>query len=260
MRITQEHLDKYNAELKDKAQGTIDTYYGYAKKLIGIELDQDQVTKLAKERSKNNYPSFLRHFCEKLELNFIVPKKERASKPTRIIHYFTKNEMDEILRNITDRKLNIIIRLMYENGLRVSEVLNIKWNNVEIQNDKIRGIGKGNKEFEINISYDMKVELKLHMEKFKEEDYLFRYENIKLQRKKVWDVLKKEIKAILPYKNEDAIYPHAFRHTCGTLLREAGWDLREIQTYLRHANLATVEKYTAVDKEKLRIKASEVFG
>jgi integrase len=261
MIINEAELEEWNRfmERKQWGLGTKETYGYYAKEMLGRELNQENVNKFLEKR-RNNYPSFIRAFLECFnikDIKIIYPKGRKKKKG--VVDHFTQQEMETILFSIVDRRLNLMIRLMFENGLRISEVLGLQKKNFDMVNRVMKGRGKGNEEFKLPIYNKTFIELEIYLRNFEREKYIFKWDNIKNQRKKAWEVIKKEISVILPYKDISEIYPHAFRHTCGTFLRERGFDLREIQTVLRHKNLETVSYYTAIDDIKLNNKLKEVF-
>jgi len=259
MLFTNQHYLEYKnwLQLSKYSDNVRKNYSYYARKLLNKELTQEEINKLCQD-SHTVYRSFLKTILKCFNINVEVPTI-RGRKEEKEIIYFTKKEVDTILDNVKDSRFNLILRLMFENGLRVTEVMDLQKNSFDMINKRVKGMGKGNKEFNIQIqglTYDI---IKGYLEPFDNEDYIFRFEGIKHQRQKVLYEIKKIIKGILPYKKLKEIFCHAFRHSTGTYLRERGFDLREIQTYLRHKQLETVAAYTSVDKRLLEKKIGEVF-
>jgi integrase/recombinase XerD len=150
-----------------------------------------------------------------------------------------------------------MFELLYSSGLRVSEVINLKLNDIDYENDILRFIGKGNKERIVPIgktslrfllSYIKTARLKLHPKnkKIKSVEYVFLNKNgSKLTRQGFWKILKNYEKKIMPKKN---IYPHLFRHSFATHLLQNGADLRLVQELLGHSSISTTQIYTNIDK------------
>lgn len=261
MEITKESLEKWKEymQLKKWAEGTKDTYYIYANLMYGQNINQENINSQLKERG-NNYPSFVKNFLNCFEITGIkIVKQTGRKKRKQIVDHFTEDEMDKIIESISEKRLLIMIRLMFEDGLRISEVLNLKKKNFDMVNRLVKGKGKGNEYFSMPIYDKTFIELGMYLRDFENNDYIFRWDGIVHQRIKAWYIIKKTISKILPYKMKSEIYPHVFRHSCGTYLREKGFDLLEIQKVLRHKHLETVSHYTAVDDKMLKTKLRRLF-
>ena len=151
-----------------------------------------------------------------------------------------------------------IIMLLYSCGLRVSELLNQKMNNVYFDEGFIKVLGKGNKERLVpigsktlkQISYYLEA-LRLHQktQKTAEGILILNQRGGKLSRVHVFNLVKKLAKAAGISKN---ISPHTLRHSFATVLVEAGADLRAVQQMLGHESITTTEIYTHLDKSYLK--------
>jgi len=267
--VTKEHIQEWDTytQMKKWTRGTFNSYKYYARAWVGREVNQHNVNDELAHRG-NNYPSFLRNFLDCLNIKYsdkphgegiTIMQQRGRKKSTEMVHHFTKDEMDKIIEELDGSKLGIMIRLMFEQGLRVSEVLNLQKKNFDMVNRVVKGIGKGNVRFHKQIYPKAYIDIEIYLRKFDMEDYPFRWKGLRHQRFKAWYEIKKVIGNILPYKNKEEIYPHVFRHTHGTMLRENGLDMREIQMSLRHKNLQTVEPYTAIDQHKLHNKLRGIF-
>lgn len=150
-----------------------------------------------------------------------------------------------------------MLELMYATGLRVSELVNLTINDVDLYNATVRTIGKGNKERVIPMG-DFAIEaLKDYLEKYRDSmlkrricDKLFLNNHGRdLTRQGFFKILKNLAKE----KNiEKDFSPHTLRHSFATHLLNNGADLRSIQEMLGHYNLATTQIYTHVANEKLK--------
>jgi len=263
MLITNEEFEEWKGFCKRRgwSDNTVKQYDYYVKGLLGVDFSQDVVNREMERRSKNNYVSFITAFCECFNIDVKITHPRRLRR-TWVIHYFTEEEMKKIYENVKKLQLNLIIRLMYELGLRVSEVMNLQRKNFDMVNKRVKGIGKGNKPFNKPfVSEETYEKFTIWLENVENrEDYVLRYKGIKNQRKKVYDELRKKISEILPYKDPKEIHPHAFRSSCATILMDKGMNLREIQVYLRHSSLETVGRYAAAKDKKITEKATNAFG
>ncbi|PIE75167.1 MAG: site-specific tyrosine recombinase XerD [Deltaproteobacteria bacterium] len=156
-----------------------------------------------------------------------------------------------------------IIELLYAAGLRVSELVNIKKENIFTSQGYIKVFGKGKKEravpignYAINAINDYLTFSRARLLKQKSSAYLFVGQGGKsLTRQAVWKQLKIYSKKADIKKN---VSPHILRHSFATHLLEGGADLRSVQIMLGHADLATTQIYTHVTRSGLK-KIHEQF-
>ncbi len=157
-------------------------------------------------------------------------------------------------QSVRDRAM---LELFYASGLRVSELVSLKLESVNIETGLVRCIGKGSKERLIPVGgkacealakYAAKARLKL--QKGRAGDALFLSRLGKpMSRQSAWKIIKAYARRTGIKKN---IKPHTLRHTFATHLLEHGADLRSVQEMLGHADIATTQIYTHVDRERLR--------
>jgi integrase/recombinase XerD len=170
------------------------------------------------------------------------------------------NEVNTILEQISKSTWSgfrdyLIIDLLYSTGLRVSELVNLKIEDINIENYYLRvKAGKGAKDrivfFTNNNACNLKKYLELSKDKLKKLDTLFISDRgKKLSRQAIWLKIKTySYKAGIIKKT----YPHIFRHSFATHMLEGGADLRAIQTLLGHSSIATTEVYTHISKDYIR--------
>jgi integrase/recombinase XerD len=150
-----------------------------------------------------------------------------------------------------------ILELFYASGMRVSELLNLKMDSVNLELGYVRCIGKGNKERIIPIGrraceaikkYCQEGRKKLVKDKTTTNLFLSRLGR-KISRQSIWKIIKSCAKKA-HIKTE--IKPHTLRHSFATHLLEHGADLRSVQEMLGHSDISTTQVYTHVDKERLK--------
>lgn len=188
--------------------------------------------------------------------NFDLPKVDKKLPTVLSIQ-----EMQEILDSIViDDHLNsrnrCMLELMYATGLRVSELINLNVDSVNIYMGYIKVIGKGDKERIVPIGDIAKKILDEYLnhyrEKFiKKESSLLFFNNHgnKLSREEFYIILKQIIKQTSINKK---ISPHTIRHSFATHLLENGADLRSIQELLGHSDISTTTIYTHISNQKIR--------
>lgn len=149
-----------------------------------------------------------------------------------------------------------MFELMYASGLRVSEVANLTLNHVSFETGILRIVGKGDKERLVPFGRDAQQRVKLYLEKGRHqllkninETHLFLSKTGKrLDRERIWQLVKETALKAGIHKE---VYPHTLRHSFASHLLENGADLRIIQELLGHADIATTEIYTHIDRRKL---------
>lgn len=157
----------------------------------------------------------------------------------------------------TEARDKAIFEMLYSSGLRVSELCNLKINDV---NDVfVKVYGKGNKERLVPVGRKAIEALDHYLIHFRAEDespYLFvSAKKRQMDRVTVWKRVKYFAKRAGIQKN---FSPHSLRHTFATHLLDHGADLRVIQEMLGHANIATTDRYTQVSQSRIK-QAFEKF-
>ena len=151
-----------------------------------------------------------------------------------------------------------IIETLYSCGLRVSELVNLRFSDLFFEEGFIRVIGKGNKERLVPVSASVEKEISINNE------HIRRHQNIKkgdenvvflnrrggkLTRVMIFTIIKDLAERISLQKT---ISPHTFRHSFATHLLEGGANLRAIQEMLGHESITTTEIYTHLDQRYLK--------
>ncbi len=211
--------------------------------------------------------SSLRNYYE-----YLLVKKRINNNPFKLIRNPKKEhklpnflQYDEFIKLIDgldldkdfDVRNRLILELLYATGVRVSELINIKLNDINYKDKSIKVLGKGNKERIVyfgDYAYDMldryQNGVRGNLLKGKESSYLFINKNgDQLTAHGVEEVINNVVQRVsLKHK----ISPHVLRHTFATHLLEDGADIRTVQELLGHASLSTTQIYTHVTNEHLR--------
>ncbi len=177
------------------------------------------------------------------KVNFVRPKKEQ-----RLPSVLSKEEISRLFKVIKNTKHKLILAIIYSAGLRVSEVINLKWSDI----DKSRGViwvrqGKGAKDRQTPLSEIVICLLLKYCGEYKitskdKEGYVFRGQNNAEQytAKSIQQFLKDYAKKAGINKR---VHPHLIRHNYATHLYEQGTDLKFIQDTLGHKNSKTTSIY-----------------
>jgi tyrosine recombinase XerD len=149
------------------------------------------------------------------------------------------------------------LELMYATGMRVSEIADLGTGTLNLDVGFIKCKGKGDKERMVPIGSEARNAISRYLEKArpvllktKNENHLFLSRlGKKVSRQSFWKMMKKYAKIA---KISKEITPHTLRHSFATHLLERGADLRVLQEMLGHADIATTQIYTHVDKGRLK--------
>jgi len=165
----------------------------------------------------------------------------------------------ETIKNEEGIRAKALLEVLYATGMRVSELLNLKINDVNLEEGFVRIIGKRNKERIVPLGEPAISAIKEYInlvrpyflsKKIGLTPYLFlNRRGEKLSRMGFWKILKKYVKMAGIKKK---ITPHTFRHTFATHLLERGANLRVVQELLGHSNISTTQIYTKMNKEYLK--------
>ena len=198
---------------------------------------------LAKASLKFYYDEILKRNI----VDFKTPKLQR-----KLPEILTKEEMKRLLDATTHVKSKIIIKLLYSSGIRLSECLNLRVEDLELGNKMgwVRG-GKGGKDRMFILSQNVTDELLNYFDKQNIRSGLI-FSGKKgetLTPRNIQKIVKNAAKRAGIHKN---ITPHKLRHSFATHLLEAGTDVRIIQELLGHSNLQTTQIYTKVSQEQMK--------
>lgn len=218
-------------------------------------------------RSQARILSGIRSFYRFLLLDDYI-----SSDPTELIEspkigmklpeVLTVNEINRILDSIDlttqeGQRNRAMLEVLYSCGLRVSELINLRYADIYPKEGFIRVEGKGGKQRLVPISEVALREIRNYLVDRNQmtpkkgfEDILFLSKRgTSLSRIMVFHIIKQQTEITGVHKN---VSPHTFRHSFATHLLEGGANLRAIQEMLGHESITTTEIYTHIDREFLR--------
>ena len=206
-----------------------------------------------KTSSINRKISALKNFLKFLHTEKIIEQIdfqefESLSNLKKIPKAISKVQMEQIFMNLynskqTNKELYILVlKLIYLSGLRISEALNLKWSDINHQDNSIYIYGKGSKERKVYIIRDF---LELLKNLGKKNQFVFALNNKKISTRSVNKFLENcHNDSII----KDKLSSHVFRHSFATTMLENNADIRHIQKLLGHSSISTTEIYTKVAK------------
>lgn len=221
-----------------------------------------------KARSSARHLIAIRRFFK-----FLNQEKILDQDPTSLIeipkigrklpNFLTLEEVDRILaasqntETPESQRNQTMIEVLYATGLRVSELVNLKVDDLNLQKGFIKAYGKGSKERVVPIGRSAIVALEKYLSegrhaliKNRQSAYVFlTRRGSGMTRQMFWTIIKK-ISQQAGIRR--AISPHVLRHSFATHLVERGADLRSVQVMLGHSNIATTEIYTHLNLKHLK--------
>ena len=192
-----------------------------------------------------------------------APKKNKS-----LPKFLSNTEIEQILNNIkietpAGYRNRVILELLYATGMRISELSNLNFENLNLEENEITVMGKGAKERIVLVSTRAKEFLQKYInnvrfmivedgqqpEQTENSPVFINKTGYRLQPQSVRAAINDIVKKIeLPKK----VTPHVFRHSFATKLLENGADLRVVQELLGHASISNTQIYTHISTERLK--------
>ena len=262
-----EFLDKLKVELKisKNSEYTIRNYIRANFELLDFykkfpeEITNEDLKKFMAEKISDRASSSVILFLSAIKYAYLnILKKDitsgikRPKKETRIPAVLTKEEIKKFMESFQNKKSKLIVSLIYSCGFRVSELLNLKVNDMDF-NEKIGQIkqAKGKKDRIFNIPSFLLENLKEQVKNQKKDnqEYLFTGPKGKLTDRNIQKIVRVAAKRA---GIEKEVHTHTLRHSFATHLLEDGVDIRKIQLLLGHSDISTTQIYSHVSTEELK--------
>lgn len=189
-----------------------------------------------------------------------ISKVQGPKTPKKLPVFVEEANMDQLLDDLTFKddfdglQNKLILNLLYQTGIRRSELTGLKNSDIDLYNSEIKVLGKRNKERIIPVSIDLKRNLEHFMnvkrEKGFSSDFMFvSKKNKALTASQVYTIVKKHLTLVTTLHKKS---PHVLRHTFATHLLNNGADINAVKELLGHANLSATQIYTHNTIEKLK--------
>lgn len=249
-----EFKDYVKDKILDIDKETVNGYLNY--------LYDEKVSKSTISRKLSSLRTFYNYLLDKeiIEMNYFSfiknPKKDK-----RLPRFVSDNNVDKMLmipdtRKPLGQRNLVIMRMLYATGVRVSELVNIKVKDIEINERTIKILGKGSKERIVVFGVNTQKDLKRYLDdgRYKLDtngsEYLFlNKDGNKLSSRYVRKILDE---TIVKASIEMHVSPHMLRHTFATEMLNNGADLVSVKDLLGHESLNTTSIYTHVSDDKIR--------
>ena len=240
-----------------------------------ISVNSKHIQDYFSDRQKNNIGSStqariltcLHSFYEYLLANQLIKKDptEQLSQPKlekKLPVFLNIQEVEKLLEAPSSSSLfgqrdRAMLELLYSCGLRVSELINLSYHNINLKEEFIRIHGKGNKERvlpmgEVAIDYLMKYETNARpmlLKNSQSDSYFLSNRGSAMSRQNFFYIIK-------AYANQVGIdkplSPHSLRHAFATHLVQKGADLRSVQLMLGHSDISSTQLYTHIQNAQLK--------
>lgn len=254
------HIQKLN--YKDVNHEVIRSYLKY--------LDEKKYKNSSINRilsSLNDYYNYLTK-CKVTKYNYFEDIN-RPRKEKRLPNFINYSEYMSLLATVEKEENEflkarnlLLLEILFDTGLRVSEAVNIEINNINKKEQSIKVLGKGNKERIVYYGDYAKNYLEDYLNlrrniNIVDKDYLFLNKNYTRLTRRGVEYLISDIskKALLRQK----ISPHTLRHSFATEMLNNGCDIRSVQELLGHKSLSTTGIYTHVTNEVVRQEYLKTF-
>ena len=181
---------------------------------------------------------------------------EQPKVPLRLPKVISLKEVEEILHSDLTEIQAVMVELLYSCVLRVSELVNLKINDIDMNSKYLRCFGKGSKERIIPIG---KKALEALNKYIPQRDLLIKKYNLSSKKLLILDdgrlANRQDVYSFIHARGKlihKNISPHTLRHSFATHLLENGADLRVVQELLGHSDVSTTQLYTHISKKRLK--------
>lgn len=266
----QDFLKKLEVELKisKNSDYTVNKYLHSNKELIDYsqknpnEITEDGLKNYIAEKMSDSSPSSIILFLAAIKYSFsnilerdITKNIKRPKRDKKLPTVLTREEVKKLISVLNNKKSKLMVSMMYGCGMRVSELANLKIDNLDFE-EKIGHIkrAKGRKDRVFNIPGFLEEDLKKHVEEQKklmeqDDSIVFTGPKGKLSARNLQKMVSKAAQRAGIKKN---VHCHTLRHSYATHLLEDGVDIRYIQTLLGHSDLSTTQIYTHVSTDEIK--------
>lgn len=258
-RVIDEQVEEYLADCKKRnlSPKTIINYRDEVARLLK-DVEADRIQKVTNEMIEEHLkmhdwsPCYINHHIISLKtmfrwfdargykLKFKPELLKRTIEPEKNLLYFTKEQIDKVLDEC-DTMDWIMIRLCFECGLRISELDNLKPEDIE--GNRIKFIGKGRKCREVYVSDDLRQAIESWIAYHQGWDYLWMQEINGRRRLYTVNGLRKRMQKAFNRAGFDEFHPHALRHSFATHVVNNGAPLHIVRDMMGHTRVSTTMRY-----------------
>ncbi len=244
-------LDEIGLDLKALTPEKLDEF-------LTLTAGQVEYSHTSIARHFSSLRGFLKYMQNQGEYDYSTESMLERPKLGRYLpQYLTREEVDSVFESAANGKNPLrdtaLFELMYSAGLRISETLGIKLSQLDLDNEWLTPIGKGNKQRLVPLGSKAKENLKAWIEEGRPlthpttDNVILNSRGKPMTRMGAWKIVQQHTAHLTKQ-----VSPHTFRHSFATHCLEAGMDLRVLQELLGHADISTTQIYTHIDKEFIK--------
>lgn len=196
-------------------------------------------------QSLNTYNTTILAFTKYFEdAGYLIPlrhallPKLKVLTPRRI--FYTNAEIESVLPHC-DPPTRLMVKIMFETGMRIAEITNLRLHN--INGTQIKFIGKGQKMREVYLRHETAAELASYITSHHITDYVWGAKGGTNHEPPTIETMRRRLRKSFQAAGFQNFYPHALRHSFATDLQRRGASTAEIKEMLGHASIATTERY-----------------
>lgn len=244
-------LDSSKLDLKELTPSKLDEF-------LTLTAGQVEYSPTSVARHFSSLRGFLKYMQNQGEYDFSTESMLANPKLGHYLpEYLTREEVDSVFESAANGKNPLrdtaLFELMYSAGLRISEALGIRLSQLDLDNEWLMPIGKGNKQRLIPLGSKAKENLRIWIEEGRPltrpvtDNIILNSRGKPMSRMGAWKIVQQHTAHLTKQ-----VSPHTFRHSFATHCLEAGMDLRVLQELLGHADISTTQIYTHIDKEFIK--------
>lgn len=244
-------LDSGKLDLKELTPSKLDEF-------LTLTAGQVEYSPTSVARHFSSLRGFLKYMQNQGEYDFSTESMLANPKLGHYLpEYLTREEVDSVFESAANGKNPLrdtaLFELMYSAGLRISEALGIRLSQLDLDNEWLMPIGKGNKQRLIPLGSKAKENLRIWIEEGRPlthpvtDNIILNSRGKPMSRMGAWKIVQQHTAHLTKQ-----VSPHTFRHSFATHCLEAGMDLRVLQELLGHADISTTQIYTHIDKEFIK--------
>jgi integrase/recombinase XerD len=206
----------------------------------------------------NEFPLEIKELVKELEIPIISGRKKRT-----LPSVLSESQVLLVSNAMESERNKLMVLVTFYCGLRRQELVNIKpysfkwakWLEKPEDSGTLKVIGKGNKQRQVFVPAQLMarvynwIKQEVAPRGQAQEDYLFVIQESR------WAKLLRQAGERAIGRN---VNPHLLRHSCGTWLRDSGWDLKDIAEFLGHESINTTQIYTHVSQEQIKKKYEKI--
>lgn len=231
--------------LRKSSPKTIKVYSYYIRRFLEANCSYRTFFVRLSDRSENTIrlaSAAIRFYLKQEQISFETIQLPK--KPKKLPVVLSKKEIKRMIDVTANLKHKLVISLLYSAGLRLSELINLKWADIDLMRNVICiKSGKGNKDRTSLLSKNVKKLIREYRLILPDQKIVFVGRSGKYSSKTIQEIIKLASKKAGIQKR---ISPHTLRHSFATHLLEQGTDIRTIQQLLGHENVRTTQIYTHV--------------